>query len=590
MRSYAIPWHGRICPVHFEVSMFVVMSFKKSLLISFSLAFPFLGSLLHARLIFTPKSKVELQQLLKDPNTSLSQIDTRHITDMSYLFCLQTPLEKKGICTPYREDFSGIETWDVSRVENMEGLFMNQVRFNHSLRRWNTAHVKNFSYMFANAINFNQPLAHWNTSKGVDFSYMFANATSFNQPLNAWNTSSGVDFSYMFYRAKAFNQPLNRWNRWNRAHKPRQNFSYMFADATRFDQNVKMWKNLAQARIQGMFLGTQIKNTSGASHIPSNLFTFIHYPQTKQELINLLHDPNVALETINTGLIEDMSYLFCNKENIYTRLQQLPIKSGILWEVQDSEYAKILEFYNRCHTLEGRTDLEGIQTWDVSHVKNMEGLFMGREVQVSLNNWDTGSVENMKAMFALGSFNRPLDAWEMQHVKDTSFMFYGCKHFNQNLNAWDVSHVEDMSYMFSLTYNFNGNITHWNPVNATNLQGMFKYATAFNQPIGTWNVSHVTNMSYLFYGSFAFNQPLDTWDTGHVTNMQQMFFYAKSFNQKLSSWNTKKVVNMYKMFAYTQSFNQDLSNWHLHQANIRCMFYHAVGMKMHNQERDLDCT
>ncbi|WP_120947781.1 BspA family leucine-rich repeat surface protein [Helicobacter mehlei] len=538
--------------------------------------------------IFTPKDKASLQALLQNPHISLQQIDTKHVKDMSYLFCLQEPLHKKGICTAYREDFKGIGKWDVSHVENMEGMFMNQVHFNEPLRKWNTLRVKNFSYMFANATSFNQPINNWNTSSGVDFSYMFANATSFNQPINNWNTSSGVDFRYMFYHAKSFNQPLSRWNRQKRIGKPPQNFSYMFANAKSFKQDLSHWQDLDRADTQGIFLGTPIQGalkqknalrTDPPTTTPPNVLKFLHYPQNKQELIRLLQDDSVPLASINTGLIEDMSYLFCDKENVYARIKQLPIRSGDLWETKDKEYAQILDFYNKCHAMGGRANLEGIETWDVSHVKNMEGIFMGREVDVSLSNWDTSSVENMKAMFALATFNQPLNDWEVQSAQDTSFMFYGCKHFQQDLNNWDVGNVKNMSYMFSLTYDFNGDITQWKLSSAQNLQGMFKYAGVFNQPIGSWDVSHVSNMSYLFYGAFLFNQPLNHWNTSHVRDMKKMFFYAKSFNYPLNHWDTSGVMSMYKMFAYAESFNQDLSAWDLRKADVRCMFFHAKAMK-----------
>ncbi|WP_080552467.1 BspA family leucine-rich repeat surface protein [Helicobacter suis] len=545
-----------------------------------SLLFFLLLALLPAH-TFTPKDKASLQNLLQNPRIALSQINTHYIKDMSYLFCLRMPLIRKGICTPYREDFSGIGKWDVSHVENMEGLFMNQVHFNEPLKRWNPVRVKNFSYMFANATHFNQPINNWNTSSGVDFSYMFANATHFNQPINNWNTSSGVDFSYMFYHARSFNQPLDRWNRWNRSSKPPQNFSYMFANASHFKQNISRWKDLKRANIQGIFLGTPMQGLElkdSATPTPPNVLQFLHYPQNKAELIALINDVRIPLASINTSLIEDMSYLFCDKENIYTRLKQLPIKNGGLWEHTDAEYPKILNLYENCHATSARTNLDGIETWDVSHVKNMEGMFMGREINIPLNNWDTGGVTNMKAMFALASFNKPLDDWDTRSVKDTSFMFYGCRNFNQNLDNWNMERVVNLSYMFSLTYNFNGDITRWKLSSATNLQGMFKYATLFNQPIGAWDVSHVENMAYLFYGAFLFNQPLNDWNTSHVISMRKMFFYAKSFNYPLNHWDTTHVLDMYKMFAYTKNFNQDLSTWNLHRADSRCMFLHATGM------------
>ena len=67
---------------------------------------------------------------------------------------------KKCIVDKYGE----INNWDVSKVENMYG-------------------------MFANAEAFNQPLNKWNVSNVTDMGYMFMHANSFNQPLNAPSVS-----------------------------------------------------------------------------------------------------------------------------------------------------------------------------------------------------------------------------------------------------------------------------------------------------------------------------------------------------------------------------------------------------------------
>ena len=37
----------------------------------------------------------------------------------------------------YREDFSGIESWDVSNVKNMSGMFYEVWNFNGDLSNWN---------------------------------------------------------------------------------------------------------------------------------------------------------------------------------------------------------------------------------------------------------------------------------------------------------------------------------------------------------------------------------------------------------------------------------------------------------------------
>ena len=57
---------------------------------------------------YTPKTFQELKWLVDDESVYLGDIDTSAITDMSYLF------ERSA-----RADFSGIESWDVSNVVDM---------------------------------------------------------------------------------------------------------------------------------------------------------------------------------------------------------------------------------------------------------------------------------------------------------------------------------------------------------------------------------------------------------------------------------------------------------------------------------------
>ncbi|WP_299040694.1 BspA family leucine-rich repeat surface protein [uncultured Campylobacter sp.] len=61
---------------------------------------------------FQPKTKDELKELLNNLEINLADIDTSLITDMSELFV-----------DVGRSDFSGLETWDVSNVEDMSGMF-----------------------------------------------------------------------------------------------------------------------------------------------------------------------------------------------------------------------------------------------------------------------------------------------------------------------------------------------------------------------------------------------------------------------------------------------------------------------------------
>lgn len=61
---------------------------------------------------FQPKTIDELKELVDDLKINLGDIDTSCITDMSSLFS-----------STKRKDFSGIELWDVSNVDNMSEMF-----------------------------------------------------------------------------------------------------------------------------------------------------------------------------------------------------------------------------------------------------------------------------------------------------------------------------------------------------------------------------------------------------------------------------------------------------------------------------------
>ena len=57
---------------------------------------------------YKPNNGEELKALCDDESVYLGDIDTSLITDMSRLFLGSS-----------RKDFSGIESWDVSKVENV---------------------------------------------------------------------------------------------------------------------------------------------------------------------------------------------------------------------------------------------------------------------------------------------------------------------------------------------------------------------------------------------------------------------------------------------------------------------------------------
>ena len=98
-------------------------------------------------------------------------------------------------------------------------------------------------------------------------------------------------------------------------------------------------------------------------------------------------------------------------------------------------------------------DFKSIETWDVSNVTSMAGLFNTCncfnpeyvEDIPDLTYWDVSSVTNMSAMFSHiyggAMFNQDISGWDVSNVTDMTRMFMGNQYFNQDLSGWDVSKV-----------------------------------------------------------------------------------------------------------------------------------------------------
>lgn len=202
---------------------------------------------------FVPNNE-QLRELVRYEEVSLSEIDTSEVTDMKGLFAYidEKKLGQKTIkdwakdnnvkLDFKREDFSGIGSWDTSKVTTFERMFYAANNFNEDISKWDTSKAISFKEMFYEASNFNQPLNSWNTSKVMDMSGMFGGmlggARNFNQPLDSWDTSSVTDMSFMFSGATFFNQPLDSWDTSNVV-----DMRDMFNNAINFNQNLMAWRD-----------------------------------------------------------------------------------------------------------------------------------------------------------------------------------------------------------------------------------------------------------------------------------------------------------------------------------------------------------
>jgi len=98
----------------------------------------------------------------------------------------------------------------------------------------------------------------WNVSGVTNMGGMFADCHLFDQPLNSWDVSSVTNMGGMFTECYVFNQPLNLWDV-----SLVQNMGFMFRQCYDFDQNIDTEKlTNAIANLEKMLLIKTIKFSS----------------------------------------------------------------------------------------------------------------------------------------------------------------------------------------------------------------------------------------------------------------------------------------------------------------------------------------
>ena len=124
-----------------------------------------------------------------------------------------------------------------------------------------------------------------------------------------------------------------------------------------------------------------------------------------------------------------------------------------------------------------------------------------------------------------------LEDWDVSNVKTMNGMFCNCENFNADLSKWDVSGVGNMRFMFDDCKNFNCDLSNWDVSSVTDMCSMFSGCTQFNSDLSKWNVSSVRDMRYMFNGCEKFNSDLSDWDVSSVKYMINIFKNCESLKQ-----------------------------------------------------------
>ena len=108
---------------------------------------------------------------------------------------------------------NALDAPDLSQVTSMAGMFDGATAMNQDIGHWDVSNVQNLDGMFRNT-SFNQDISSWDVSNVSVFAFMFDGASAFNQDLSAWGTRLGSadSMASMFRGATAFNGAIENWD------------------------------------------------------------------------------------------------------------------------------------------------------------------------------------------------------------------------------------------------------------------------------------------------------------------------------------------------------------------------------------------
>ncbi len=277
------------------------------------------------------------------------------------------------------------------------------------------------------------------------------------------------------------------------------------------------------------------------------------------------------------ALNEDASYMFCKFNELvdisglasidssntqlldaifwYDNINSLlPLKN---WNVSNS--TSLVGAFSRFSTT--MDNLDGLDRWDVSKVKNMNTIFSNLLLTDlnALKHWNLSSVLNLGYAFSLNNNLRNLEGlnnWNLSHVVYLAGIFSNDKML-EDLSAikdWDTSSVVYMNSMFS----YNNSITsleplrNWDTSNVQDFGGMFNHSISLTNLDGleNWNMSSAISLGSMFHNcsNLMDASSLANWDVSNVENVGWMFNIS----------NDVETPHKYSMLPYL-----DIKNWNM---------------------------
>ncbi|MEK3544883.1 BspA family leucine-rich repeat surface protein [Lactobacillus crispatus] len=362
--------------------------------------------------------------------------DVSKVTDMNHMFANDNNLQT----------IDGIGEWNVSNATDMTNMFSGDTALtNLDLSNWEPLKVTNMAAMFKGCSGLKSITLNWgtNTQNVQNFSEMFANDNNLQtiDGIGEWSVSNATDISHMF---ACINLDSN----------PSTNYKYNFAQpqycGSLTSLDLSNWGTGKVTNMEAVFWGQKSLTTVGnfskwnTGNVTNMRDLFagcenLKFNNTALDNLTKWNTSNVTnmralfadmrsqtdlscVQSWDTHKVQDMSYMFF-RDSTLTSVGNLATRGNVWNTSQVGTLPGNLQNYGMSNMFAGCTSLvkiDGINSWDVSHVTKMRSMFYNTALlkSLDLSKWDTSSLQMAdKMFFGSGVTDLNLNGWDFNNLK-----------------------------------------------------------------------------------------------------------------------------------------------------------------------------
>lgn len=347
-------------------------------------------------------------------------------------------------------DISALSDWQTTSMNRMEYMFKDTFALVDisALAGWTVDNVTTFEgvFSFARSITNLDALAEWNVSNGESFVAMFdhTNALTDITGLADWRPTKATTMRGMFYDASSLTSAdgLSEWNINNVT-----DLSHFFRDCfalTDISALAGWYDNIGNVENLGSFLSNakSLEDITALSDWIMPKVTDMSATFQGTEKITS-YEP---LANWDTSEVTTLEATFG-----WSNMSDLSAIQG--WDVSKVETMKFL--FHNCPKI---TTLAPIEYWNVESVRDINGIFRYLELVETLepmrawgNKLDNHLVDTQYAFEGMTGVTdiSPFQSWDVSNVTNMAGMFGGIHMTDLSaISGWDVQKVTDFSNMF----------------------------------------------------------------------------------------------------------------------------------------------